>query len=257
MKRLLTYQQLNESNKVTEVLENLLQKFDEKIDSEKLFQFLLPFKKEMDLLCRKYYKDGTIDADQIHSDLKSFSLMKEEKGYFDREYDEDDANNVILRYLYKFFVKWPRNFVTGLWDLFKTTVIETWQDDMMPIMSKFMSMLMLIVWILVGIVVYLISVWAFLFFDMKMNGLTQGKVEENRFEAAHIEHYSTTIYVGKVPVTTWHTRNVPDRWHIQVIGKDGRIEDWVTYNPQASEEAQPGTNVTKNDDWSWEDTEKR
>ena len=33
MKKLLTYQQLNESNKASEVLEKLLQKFDEKIDS--------------------------------------------------------------------------------------------------------------------------------------------------------------------------------------------------------------------------------
>jgi len=257
MKRLLTYQQLNESNKFTEVLENLLQKFDEKIDSEKLFQFLLPFKKEMDLLCRKYYKDGAIDADQIHSDIKSFSLMKEERGYFDREYDEDEANNVILRYLYKFFVKWPKNFVTGLWKFFHMTVIETWQDSYDGFLSKVMSVIALICWILVGVIVYLISVWAFLFFDMKMNGLTSGKVEENRFEAAHTEQYSTTVIVGKVPVTTWHTRNVPDRWYIQVVGESGRIEDWVTYDPQSSEAAQPGANVIKDDNWSWEDTEKR
>lgn len=257
MKKLLTYQQLNESNKASEVLEKLLQKFDEKIDTEKLFQFLLPFKKEMDLLCRKYYKNGTIDADQIHSDLKSLSLMKEEYEWYKREFDEDENNNTILRYLYKFFVKWPRNFVTGLWDIFHMTVIETWQDDMMPILGKVMSMLMFIVWILVGIIVYMISVWAFLFFDMKMNGLTHGEVKKNQFEAAHIEHYSTTVYVGKVPVTTWHTRNVPDRWHIQVTGEKGRIEDWVTYNPNASEIAQPGTEVKKDDNWSWEDTEKR
>jgi hypothetical protein len=253
MKKLLTYQQLNESNKATEVLENLLQKFDEKIDSEKLFKFLLPFKKEMDLLCRKYYKNGTIDADQIHSDLKSFSLMKEERGY-EEEFDEDEANNVILRYLYKFFFKWPKNFVTGLWEFFHTTVIETWQDDMM---GKFMSMLMLIVWILAGILVYIISVWSFLFFDVKMNGLTSGRVEENRFEAAHTERYSTTVWVGKVPVTTWHTRHVPDRWHIQVIGKDGRVEDWVTYNTNASNIAKPGNEVQKDDNWSWENTVKR
>lgn len=61
MKKLLSYQQLNESNKVTDLLEKLLQNFDEKIDTEKLFRFLLPFKKEMDLLCRKYYKNGTIN----------------------------------------------------------------------------------------------------------------------------------------------------------------------------------------------------
>jgi len=257
MKKLLTYQQLNESNKDTDLFEKLLQKFDEKIDTEKLFQFLLPYKKEMDLLCRKYYKEGTIDADQFHSDLKSFSLMKEEREWWEKEYDDDETNNTILRYLYKFFVKWPRNFVTGLWNIFKMTVIETWQDDMMPVMGKLMSALVLLVWVLVGILVYLISVWTFLFFDMKMNGLTQGKVNKNQFEAAHVEHYTTTIYIGKVPVTQYHTRNVPDRWHIQVLGEKGRIEDWVTYNPQASEEAQPGTNVTKNDDWSWEDTEKR
>lgn len=257
MKKLLTYQQLNESNKVTDLFEKLLQKFDEKIDTEKLFQFLLPYKKEMDLLCRKYYKEKTIDADQIHSDLKSFSLMKEEREWWEKEYDDDETNNTILRYLYKFFVKWPRNFVTGLWNIFKMTVIETWQDDMMPVMSKLMSVLALAMWILTGILVYLISVWTFLFFDMKMNGLTQGKVNKNQFEAAHVEHYTTTIYIGKDPVTQYHTRNVPDRWHIQVLGEKGRIEDWVTYNPQASEEAQPGTNVTKNDDWSWEDTEKR
>ena len=257
MKKLLTYQQLNESNKVTDLFEKLLQKFDEKIDTEKLFQFLLPYKKELDLLCRKYYKEGSIDADQIHYDLKSLSLMKEEREWWQKEYDEDENNNTILRYLYKFFVRWPRNFVTGLWNLFHGTVIETWQDDMMPIMSKVMSMLMLIMWIIVGVIVYIISVWSFLFFDMKMNGLTHGEVKQNKFEAAHTERYTTTIIVGKVPITQYHTRNVPDRWHIQVVGESGRIEKWVTYDSKASEVAQPGTEVKKDDRWSWEDTEKR
>ena len=80
MKNLMTFKQLNESKSVDDILKTLLEKFEKGVDSKKLFQFLLPFKKEMDLLCRKYYKEGKINADRIHSDLKSLSLMKEERG---------------------------------------------------------------------------------------------------------------------------------------------------------------------------------
>jgi len=252
MKHLKSYQQLNESQKVNEFLGTILDRFEEKVDSKKLFHFLLPFKKEMDSLCRKYYKEGAIDADKIYSDIKSFNLTTE--SYWDKTYDEDEDNNVVLRYLYKFFVKWPKSFVTGLWDIFHMTVIEPWQEDGL---GKVLSSLMMVMWILVGIIVYIISIWSFLFFDMKFNGLTHGKVTGNNFEAAHTETYTSTIMVGKVPIIQYHTRHVDDRWHIQIKGEGGRVEDWVTYSPNASDNASPGAEIKKDDNWSWENTEKR
>lgn len=235
-------------------MEKILQNFEDKIDNTKLFEFLKPFKNEMDLLCRKYYKNGTIDANQIHSDLKSLSVMNEERSWGELDFDEDDNNNIILRYLYKFFIKWPTDFIKGLWDFFKVTVIEPWEDG---IGGKFISVMSMSLWILVGILIYVVSVWSFLFFDMKMNGLHSGKVTETQFEVAHQEQRSNVIMVGKTTIVQYYTVDIPDRWHIQVEGENGRVEDWVTYDKSASDKAQPGEEVTKNQDWSWEMTEKR
>lgn len=255
MKNLMTFKQLNESKSVDDILKTLLEKFEKGVDSKKLFQFLLPFKKEMDLLCRKYYKEGKIDADRIHSDLKSLSLMKEERGYYREEYDENEANNVILRYLYKFFVKWPKNFVTGVWEFFEMTVIDTWHDD--DILGKVLSFFSIIMWVFVGVLIYMISTWTFLFFDVKYNGLTSGKVERKSFERAHSETYYTTISTENSTITIPQTRWVNDRWHILVKGEKGREEYWVTYNPAASESVVEGSEVKKDDNWSWEDTKQR
>lgn len=258
MKRLMTFDQLNENNSNVNILKDILSKFEEKVDSEKLFKFLLPFKKEMDLLCRKYYNNGKIDADKIQADLKSFNLMTEEmrwrNGRYEEDFDEDETNNVILRYLYKFFIKWPKSFVYGVWEFFEMTVIDTWKDEWL---GKAISITSIFMWIIIGVLVYLLSTWAFLFFDMKMNGLSTGKVLDKTFQEAHLEHYTTTIYVGKVPITQYHTRNVPDRWFVELKGENGRIEKWVTYNPSSADSAENGTSITKNDNWCWEDTEKR
>ena len=252
MKHLQTYQQLNESQKMNNFLEDLLKSMCEKIDSKKISHFLLPFKKEMDSLCKKYYINGKVDADRIYSDLKSFDLTTE--SYWEPTYDEDKKNNVVLRWLYKFFVKWPKGFVTGLWDIFKITVIDPWGDGAL---GKSLSILMSGCYILVGILVYIISVYSFLFFDMKMNGLTHGKVEGESFEKAHSETRTMTTMAGKTPITTVYTVWVEDRWFIQVKGDNGRVEDWVTYNPQVGNQTGDGSEVTKDNNWSWSNTEKR
>jgi hypothetical protein len=112
-------------------------------------------------------------------------------------------------------------------------------------------------WIFVAVIIFVISVWTFLFFDMKMNGLTHGQVTGKSFQAAHEEQRSNTIMVGKTPITTYYTVHIDDRWFIQLKGDNGRVEDWVTYNPNAADAAKDGVDVTKDDNWSWNNTEKR
>jgi len=250
MKTILTYNQLNESYRGSEYLEKLLLRFEEKIDNKRLSQFLLSYKREVDIICRKYYENGVINGNKILSDLKSLSLMKEEM-----EYDDDQKNNIILRYLYKFFVKWPRNLVSGLWRIFHITVIEQFQNG--GTLEVLMGSIMAILYSLVAIIVCIISVHTFLFFDMKLNGLTEGKVVKNKFESSHTEHYTQSVIVGKSVIQIPQTRFVPDRWHVDIAGKDGRIESWVTYYQGAANLAKPGVEIKKDDNWSWEGTEKR
>lgn len=259
MKHLQTYQQLNESNKGSDLFESLLKKLGDKTDTKKLFKLLLPFKKQMGTFVKKYSSNGKIDADRIFNDLKSFNLTTESLEDDDSMYDilkSAASNNIILKFLYKFFVTWPKNFVTALWSIFHETVIESWSD---PYMGKGISIMMSLLWVITAVAVYLLSYLAFMFIDMEMNGLDHGKVISKKFQASHEEIVTTTVMVGKVAVISSYPVHIADRWFIQLKGDgdDARVEDWVTYNPSVADHTKNGDDVKKDDNWSWSGTEKR
>lgn len=252
MKHLQTYYQLNESINTSNFMKKILENFDDKIDKSKLTKIVMRFKNDLYRLFTKYSENSKINADRIFKDVKSFNLTTE--SYWDPEYDEDQSNNVILRMLYKFFIKWPKNVVKFIWEMFYDTVIETWKWG--SALDRIMSGLMLACWIIVGIVVYFLIYLSVMFIDMKFNGIEHGKVTDKVFQAEHNELVPVTIMVGKVPVTTYHTVHYNDRWFVQVTNGD-RVEDWVTYNRDLADTTSIGKEIDKIEDWSWSSTEKR
>jgi hypothetical protein len=148
MRYIKSYTQLNESAG-SDILETLLDKFSKKVDSKKLAELILPNKDILLPYYKKYVKDGVINADMIYSDFSKFNF-KANEGYWDpKDYADDENNHPVLRFLYKLFVRWPKSFITGIWEVFYDTVIDTWRD------SKFMSILASIAWILTALLVYL------------------------------------------------------------------------------------------------------
>jgi hypothetical protein len=253
MKYLKTYQQINES-KGSDFLEGVLDKFSKSIDSKKLSEFITPHKEFLRPYFDKYVKNGIINADLIHSDFSKLNFKANESWGRDDDYAYDTDNNPVLRYLYKFFVRWPKSFVKGIWEFFHMTVIETFKDGGMGVvMSMFMSMM----WVLAAILVYLLGMLMYQVTDYAFNGLEKGKVKtEIKFEPAHYEDHVHTIIVGKV-TTTYITHDwEPNKWHTQVQDENGkRVENWVTYNKEVGEHTKVGQEVVNDDNWSWEGTE--
>jgi len=254
MKHIKTYQQLNES-KNEDILKPILDKFSSKIDMKGLTEFLLPNKELLKNHYMKYVKNGVIDANAIHSDFSKFNFSANESWYRKNDYADDTDNNPILRFLYKLFVRWPKSFVSGIWEFFHDTVIESFKDGGMGIVMGFFALLM---WIVVAILVFLLGVLIAQTIEWGMNGLDKGKVKtELRFEPAHYELHTHTINTGKTFYTYTTNDYVPDKWHTQVEGENGRIEQWVTYNHSVGDTTKVGQEVKNDDNWSWEGTIKR
>jgi hypothetical protein len=256
MKHLKSYQQINES-KGSEPIKDILEKFSKKIDTKELVEFLQPYKMHIKKYYDKYVKDGVINADLIHSDFSRLNFTaNEERGfrYGDEDYADED-NNPVLKFLYKLFVRWPKNFVTGLWHFFNETVIETFKDGGMGIV---MGIFALAMWIATAILVFALGVFTYQFIEMEFNGLDHGKVEsEVSFEPAHYEMTPHTMYIGKTTQTYYTNDYYPDAWHVEVEGEKGRIEKWGTGSERAANHARMGTEISKEDGWSWEWTEKK
>ena len=265
MKHLLHYNQINEGAKLEEFVPKIVKNFSKDIDTEDLLKFLMPYKNKLDALVKKYLKGTSIDGDQIMADLKSFNFgITEKLGDYGHErwrfdgdlpFDEDDNNNVVLRYLYKFFIGWPKAFAAGLWDIFKATVVETFQDGGMGIFISIMAFLM---WIIAAVIIFIVSLWIYQVSDHALFGLKTGNVtSEVRFEPRHTIQVPHTYYIGKTMYTYYTTEWVDDRWHTDVKGGNGRTETWVTYNRWVGEHTKTGSEVTNDDNWSWEWTDKR
>lgn len=255
MKYLKTHQQLNES-KGENILKDLLDNFSKKVDTKKLSEFVTPHKEFLKPYFNKYVENGVIDAELIHSDFKklNFTASTNESWYRDDDYADNTDNNPILRFLYKFFVRWPKSFVKGLWEFFYDTVIETFKDGGMGIV---MSFLMLLMWVGTAILVFILGVFTYQVTDYAFNGLDKGVVKtEVRFEPAHYEDHVHTMIIGKT-TTTYVTHDwEPDKWHTQVQEEGGKsVENWVTYNKEVGEHTNVGQEVNNDDNWTWEGTE--
>lgn len=252
MKHIKTYQQINES-KGSDILVDLLDKFSKKIDAKKLYNLLLPNKELLLPYYKKYCKGGVINADMIYADFSKFNFKANEDHYYgDKEdYADNEDNNPLLRFLYKLFARWPKNFILGVWEIFYDTVIGSWRD------SKAISIMMGFMWIMVALLVYLLGYITYQFTEHAISGLEKGKVETEQFQPAHYEQVPHTMIVGKTTVTYFTNDYIPDKWHIEVVGDNGREEMWYTYNRSVAKHIKRGQEVTNDDDWTWEETEKR
>lgn len=248
MKYLQSYHELNESNS-SDVIQDLIKKFSKKIDSKKLSKLVISNKDLLMPYYNKYVKNGQIMADLILSDFKKFNF-KANEGYWDRDYADDKNNHPVLRFLYKFFVRWPKSFVSGIWEIFHDTVIDTWRD------SKFMSILMSILWIIVVIFTLLIGYLTYTLIEHSINGLDSGKVTEMEFVPAHYETHVHTISTGKTISTYTTTDWVPDAYNVLVVGENGREEIWKTYNISLAKEVDEGETIQNDDNWTWIGTQK-
>jgi hypothetical protein len=251
MQYIKTFNQLNESND-SNTLEKLLSKFSENIDSDKLKSFLEPYKETLKKYYNKYSKDGVIDAQLIYNDFRKFNFSANER-YDWEDYADDESKSPILRLLYKIFVRFPKNFVTGIWEFFKETVIDSFRDGdiMLGVISSFL-------WAMVAILVFIIGVFTYQATDWYFNGLESGKViTELQFTPEHEQPIVHTVSTGKSSYTYVTYIHVPDTWTTEVEGDNGRIEDWSTTNPNLVDKVKIGTPVKNDNDWQWAGTEKR
>jgi len=257
MKYIKSYSQLNESVNGSDILKTLLDKFSKNIDSKKLAELILPNKDILLPYYKKYVIDGVIQADMIYSDFSRFNFKANENNYgwvgrstIDDDYADDRNNHPVLRFFYKLFVRWPKNFISGVWEIFKDTVIDTWQD------SKFLSIVMSIIWISVAIFVYFLGYLTYSVVEHSINGLDNGIVKSEGFRPAHYETHVHTINTGKTVSTYTTTDWVPDTWYIEVKGENGRVETWQTTNSQVGENTEEGDKVINDDNWTWCGTDK-
>jgi hypothetical protein len=248
MRYIKSYTQLNESAG-SDILKTLLDKFSNNIDSKKLAELILPNKDILLPYYKKYVKDGVIQADMIYSDFSKFNF-KANEGYWDKDYADDKNNHPVLRFLYKLFVRWPKNLITGIWEIFYDTVIDTWKD------SKFMSILMGVLWILTAMLIYLLGYITYSVVEHSINGLESGIVKSEGFKPAHYELRPHTITNGKTTTTYYTNDYIPDTWYIEVEGENGRVETWQTTNSQVGENIEEGDQVINDDNWTWCETDE-
>jgi hypothetical protein len=217
--------------------------FSKKIDGKKLSSLILPNKDLLIPYYKKYVQNGVINADAIYDNFSKFNFSSNES------YSDDESNNPILRFLYKFFVKWPKSFISGIWELFKETVIDEWR------FSKTSSIIAGMLWLIVGIFAFLLGSITYSLIENEINGLKSGKVTEESFKSGHYEVHLHTIIVGKSKRVYTTTDWVPDSWYVEVVGENGRKEVWYTHNDKVGKTTKVGQEVVNDDDWTWTGTE--
>jgi hypothetical protein len=246
-------------SKTDDLVKNILDKASSKVDTKKIWNLLSPYKSYMDKLVKKYTIGGVIDSDKIYGDIKALQFGVSESRFSrsswsfrePESYDRDENNNVVLRLLYRFFVRWPKDLITGLWELFNTMIIDEIKDR-----NWFVATVNSGIAIITSIVVYLLGYWTYQFTEHAINGLDSGKVQEIRLEPAHYETHYHTVRSGKSSYTYTTHDYVADRWHVDVVGDNGREEMWVTYSPEVAHHTRVGQTIVNDDAWTWEDTEK-
>ena len=245
-----TFEQLNESTD-SSILDRLLNKFS-KLDANKLKKLLEPYKETIKKYYDKYVKDGVVDAQLIYNDFKRFNFSANER-YSWGDYADDKSNNPILRFLYKVFVRFPKNVISGIWDFFYTSVIESFREG-----DYFIGTIATFLWTMVAILVYVIGVFTYDATDWYFHGLESGKIiAELQFTPAHEQAVVHTVSTGKSSYSYVTYIHVPDTWTTEVEGENGRIEDWSTTNSEIANKVKVGQLVKNDDNWQWVSTKKR
>jgi hypothetical protein len=243
------YQQLNESIN-SNALETILNKFSKGVDSKKLSSLVISNKNFFMPYFKKYVKDGVVMSDMIYQDLSKLNFSANESWY-DEDYADKEDNNPVLRFLYKLFVRWPKNLVMGIWNLFKEMVIDEWRFD------KTMSIFASLLFIVSSILIFFLGYLAYAFVEHEVSGLKTGEVQSEEFVPGHFEMRVHTIIAGKVPMTYTTNDWVPNAWYVEVVGKNGRKELWYTYNSTIGRSVKKGQEITNDDNWTWGETEKK
>jgi hypothetical protein len=244
MRYIKSYEQLNESTS-SDTLKSLLDKFSNKIDSKKLAELVITNKDILIPYYKKYVKDGVVNADMIYSDFSKFNFKANEGYWNDDDYADDENNHPVLRFLYKLFVRWPKNFITGVWSIFKDTVIDSWRDN------KFISIMMSVLWIISSILIYLLGYLTYSLIEHEVSGLDSGIVKAEDFKPAHYESHIHTVSNGNSTMTYTTSDWVPDAWFVEVEGESGRVETWQTYNREVGSSVNTGDKVINDDNWTW------
>jgi hypothetical protein len=253
MKHLKNFEQLNESivgDKLKSVLDRL-----SKIDTKNLVEALLPYKHLLKPYYDKYYVNGVVQPELIEADIRKFNFTaKTNEGMFDFDYADEKSNPLILRILYKVFVRFPKAIIEIIVDHFKFTYESFKEKDYTA------GFLGLLVSTVVVVVMWILGVFAYQCGDYLFNGLDNGVAKSGaQFEPAHYETHVHHVHSGKTSYTYTTRDYVPDRWHLEVqgLGEDStRTEKWVTYNKDEGDGVWKGDTLTNDDNWTWEVTEQ-
>jgi len=251
MKHLKDFEQLNESL-VADNLRAITQKLANK-DNKSIIELFLPYKHLLKPYYKKYYVNGAIQADLIESDLRGFNFTAKTNEGWEREYDEDDSNPLLLRILYKIFYKFPKSVIDMIVGFVKDIL-----DDLRH-GQYFRGLVRSFIGIAVAVVVWILGIFAYQCTDYIFNGLEKGvSIGGSTFEPAHYETHVHTVNTGKTHYTYTTHDFVPDRWHVEVRGiedKD-RVEKWVTYSKSIGEDVWKGDTLLNDESWTWEITEE-
>jgi hypothetical protein len=204
-------------------------------------------------MARKYSSDGILDGDRIKRDLISFNLTTESRWHrydYNRkpEYDEEESNSIILRYLYKVFVKFPKNFISGIFNFFKDIIVDTFREG-----EYVISIMMSIITIVLAVLLFILGVFIYEAIEHEMNGIESGVVNSTSFEPAHTEPITHVIIINGHSHTYITNEWVNDRWWVEI--RDGkRVENWYSYNIQ---NASVGDTLLNDENWIWGETKDR
>ena len=252
MKHLKTFEQINESL-VGDKIKSFIEKLSTK-DTKSIIEALLPYKSLLKPYYDKYYIDGVIDGDLIEADLRRFNFTaKTNEGAFDYDYADNKSNPLILRVLYKVFVRFPKIVIELISDFIKDIISDFrggWYAD---------GIVKSITGIVAAVIIWVLGLFAYQCTDYIFNGLDKGvSIGGSEFEPAHYESRSHTYRVGKTTHTYYTREFVPDRWHVEVRGIEDkeRVEKWCTYNKEVGDDVWKGDTLVNDENWTWEITEE-
>lgn len=237
-----------------DVVEPMLRKMANK-DTKGLVSALTPYRSLLKPYYDKYFVDGEIRADLIEADIRrmNFTAKANEEYSWDEDYGDKKTNPLVLRILYKVFVRFPKTIIEIIADWFKEMIGEFRAGNIGS------GLLQILIGALTALIVYVMSILAYQCGDYLFNGLDKGVAKSGaEFEPAHYETH--THHVGGKHPYTYTTRDyVPDRWHVEVQGlgeESHRVERWTTYDRQEGDGVWKGDTLTNDENWTWDGTEE-
>ncbi len=247
---------MNESA-IGDKMKSALEKLSGK-ENKSLIELLMPYRHLLKPYYEKYYVNGAIQPELIEADIRRFNFTaRANEGWESivdsRDYADNQSNPVLLRILYKVFVRFPKGIVSAL---------AEWFGDMFRHFREgetYSGLVSATITAVAAVLIYILCIGAYQCGDYIFNGLDNGVAMGGaEFEPAHYETH--THHVGGKHPHTYTTRDyVPDRWHVEVRGLDkeeNRTEKWATYNREVGDAVWKGDTLTNNEDWTWEVTEE-